>query len=161
MNLLNILLKLIMDHISLRNYQSLLAAKKLRDYVAIKSAVGSILTAIEVCSGNNYEHSLKMCALRGIDILRYYKNFGTKKGERVTTMLLPKYSTEGEKTLATKIIVDWMSEEFRFRIRHKKILSFDEVKNEVLQMIADAEVRVTPIRLIPQKLHCLAFQRMS
>ena len=133
-----------------------ICSNKQRYDLAIKSPVGSILTAIEVCSGNSYENCLKMCALRGIDIFRYYKNFGTKKAEQVTTMLLPKYSTKGEKTLASMIIVEWISEKFRFEIHHKKILSADEVKNEVRQMITDAEVWVTPIELIPQKLHCLA-----
>ena len=56
----------------------------------------------------------------------------------MTTMLLPKYSIKGEKTLATKIIVDWISEDFQFRISHKKILSPVEVRNEVVQMIAEA-----------------------
>ena len=52
----------------LKELPEFIGNKELRDYVAIKSTVGSILTAIEVCSGNNYEHFLKMCALRGIDI---------------------------------------------------------------------------------------------
>lgn len=118
------------------------------------SSDGYVVLIIEVYSGSEYDQSLKLCAIRGIDLVRYYNNFD--KDVTLTTILLPKSGPHSEaqktqkKTLASKVVVKFDFANLEFDVKCEPILNLEDVKGSIEDSIRENDTSIGLGRMLSQ-----------
>ena len=116
------------------------------------SHITDIISSIEVLSGNDYCRNWRMAAIRGMDILRYHRNYWDSK--EVTTFVFPKPDI---KASVGKVIVKWKSDQLCFDITYEEVVQ--SVKDEVIEVIREGIKRVDTVHFDDIWLHCIPLSK--